>query len=125
MQGEVLNQLGLLDEDRLARITGDPKFDDLVQRVERVCSLMRLIQRDNEEILNDPDDPGPAPSPRSRPELHMAVENTWKAWLELTGGKMNKKKDFLQFAYLCLEPTKRVTPSAILESFDRHVRVSS
>lgn len=122
MMGEVLHDEKL--QKRVDLIYNDPTFDDLMERVYRLCTVMRLVHKDNVDLLSDPEDAEVKLSPRARPELHMAVECTWEAWLELTGGKPTKKKDFLQFAYLCLECTKRVTPDGILESFDRHVRVS-
>lgn len=91
--------------------------DEFIDDVTRHCAIMFQIH-----TLIAQDEQYKTRSRNSKPDLHQAVDIIWRVWLDLTDRLERTKKDFIDFAHYCLEPTRCVTWNAIHESYDRHVR---
>ena len=59
---------------------------------------------------------------RTKSGQHLAVNIISKVWHDLVVAELRLKKNFVEFAYLCLATARAgVTRNSIVESWDRHV----
>ena len=113
---------GHLDDEK-RRVPENVFSSELEQQIEKACRALELmrefVERSEAEI-------GPKEKfgPNAKPALHFAVGIVLQEWQKLIGEKPRLKKEFIEFAFLCLEHAHAsATRSSIQESFDRHVRL--
>lgn len=94
---------------------------DILNAIEVMLALKDLANE--AETLVDRDKESTRPERNSKPNLHMAVQTTYRIWMQLDPARKFVRKDFLRFAYLCLGGCGAgVTENSVAESYRRHLQ---